>query len=45
MRLGGRLGVVPGARYRHVRSKDQLQDLIVDGVLAEVDCDVNHTLP
>ncbi len=43
--LGARLGVVPGALYRHVRSKEQLQDLIVDGVLAEVDCDVNHALP
>ncbi|MGH3900945.1 MAG: TetR/AcrR family transcriptional regulator [Pseudonocardiaceae bacterium] len=43
--LGARLGVVPGALYRHVRSKEQLQDLIVDGVLAEVDCDVNPALP
>jgi AcrR family transcriptional regulator len=43
--LSGRLGVVPGALYRHVRGKDQLQDLIVDGVLAEVDCDINHSLP
>jgi AcrR family transcriptional regulator len=43
--LGARLGVVPGALYRHVRSKEQLQDLIVDGVLAEVDCDVDHALP
>lgn len=43
--LGARLGVVPGALYRHVRSKEQLQDLIVDGVLAEVDCGVNHALP
>lgn len=43
--LGARLGVVPGALYRHVRSKEQLQDLIVDGVLAEVDCDINHALP
>lgn len=43
--LGARLGVVPGALYRHVRSKEQLQDLIVDGVLAEVDRDVNHALP
>ena len=43
--LGARLGVVPGALYRHVRSKEQLQDLIVDGVLAEVDCDIDHTLP
>jgi AcrR family transcriptional regulator len=43
--LGARLGVVPGALYRHVRSKEQLQDLIVDGVLGEVDCDIDHTLP
>jgi len=43
--LSARLGVVPGALYRHVRGKDQLQDLIVDGVLAEVDCDINHALP
>lgn len=43
--LGSRLGVVPGALYRHVRSKEQLQDLIVDGVLAEVDCDVDPALP
>jgi AcrR family transcriptional regulator len=42
--LGARLGVVPGALYRHVRSKEQLQDLIVDGVLAEVDCDTDHAL-
>lgn len=35
--LAGRLGVVPGALYRHVRSKEQLCDLAVDGVLAEVD--------
>jgi AcrR family transcriptional regulator len=43
--LGARLGVVPGALYRHVRGKEQLQDLVVDGVLAEVDCDINHALP
>ena len=35
--LAGRLGVAPGALYRHVRSKEQLCDLVVDGVLAEVD--------
>jgi AcrR family transcriptional regulator len=35
--LAARLGVVPGALYRHVRSKEQLCDLVVDGVLAEVD--------
>jgi TetR/AcrR family transcriptional regulator, tetracycline repressor protein len=42
--LGARLGVVPGALYRHVRNKEQLQDLIVDAVLAEVDCDIDHAL-
>jgi AcrR family transcriptional regulator len=35
--LAARLGVVPGALYRHVRSKEQLCDLVVDGVLAEVE--------
>jgi AcrR family transcriptional regulator len=43
--LAGRLGVVPGALYRHVRNKEQLHDLILDGVLAEVDCDVDPTQP
>ena len=42
--LATRLGVVPGALYRHVRSKDQLQDLILDGVLAEVDCHLDPSL-
>jgi AcrR family transcriptional regulator len=42
--LAARLGVVPGALYRHVRSKEQLCDLVVDGVLAEVDCQVGRTL-
>src|SRR5271157_2987716 len=32
--LARRLGVVPGALYRHVRSKEQLYDLILDAVLA-----------
>ena len=41
--LAGRLGVVPGALYRHVRSKEQLQDLILDGVLAEIDCRPDHS--
>jgi len=40
--LAAHLGVVPGALYRHVRGKEQLQDLIVDRVLAEVDCHVGH---
>jgi AcrR family transcriptional regulator len=43
--LAARLGVVPGALYRHVRNKDQLQDLVLDGVLAEVDCQVEASLP
>jgi AcrR family transcriptional regulator len=43
--LATRLGVVPGALYRHVRNKEQLQDLVLDGVLAEVDCDVDPSLP
>jgi AcrR family transcriptional regulator len=40
--LATRLGVVPGALYRHVRSKEQLCDLVVDGVLADVDCQVDQ---
>ena len=43
--LATRLGVVPGALYRHVRSKELLQDLVLDGVLAEVDGDIDHALP
>ena len=43
--LAGRLGVVPGALYRHVSSKEQLHDLILDAVLAEVDCRVDPALP
>jgi AcrR family transcriptional regulator len=43
--LAGRLGVVPGALYRHVRSKEQLYDLILDAVLAEVDCRTDPALP
>jgi len=42
--LAARLGVVPGALYRHVRGKEQLCDLVVDGVLAEVDCQTDRTL-
>ena len=42
--LAARLGVVPGAIYRHVRSKEQLLDLVVDGVLAETDTRVGSTL-
>jgi TetR/AcrR family tetracycline transcriptional repressor len=40
--LAARLGVVPGALYHHVGNKQQLQDLVLDGVLAEVDV---HTDP
>ena len=36
--LAARLGVVPGALYRHVSGKEQLHDLILDAVLGEVDC-------
>jgi AcrR family transcriptional regulator len=43
--LAARLGVVPGALYRHVRNKEQLQDLVLDGVLAEVDSAVDPSLP
>src|SRR6266536_987187 len=43
--LAARLQVVPGALYRHVRNKEQLQDLVLDGVLAEVDCTVEASLP
>jgi len=40
--LAARLGVVPGALYRHVRNKEQLHDLVLDSVLSEVDCHVDH---
>jgi AcrR family transcriptional regulator len=43
-RLAGRLGVVPGALYRHVRNKQQLQDLVLDNVLAEVDVHLDSSL-
>ena len=43
--LATRLGVVPAALYRHVTSKNQLYDLILDGVLAEVDCRADPALP
>ena len=42
--LAGRLGVVPGALYHHVRNKQQLQDLVLDGVLAEVDVALDPSL-
>jgi TetR/AcrR family tetracycline transcriptional repressor len=43
--LAARLGVVPGALYRHVRNKEQLYDLIIDAVLAEVDSRVDPAQP
>jgi AcrR family transcriptional regulator len=43
--LAARLGVVPGALYHHVRNKDQLQDLLLDGVLAELDCHLDPSQP
>src|SRR4029453_4162389 len=42
--LASRLGVVPGAVYRHVRNKEPLQDLLLDGVLAEVEFDLDSSL-
>jgi AcrR family transcriptional regulator len=43
-RLATRLGVVPGTLYHHVRNKQQLQDLVLDGVLAEVDFDLDSSM-
>ena len=43
--LATRLGVVPGALYHHVGNKQQLQDLVLDGVLAEVDFDLDPSMP
>ena len=42
--LATRLGVVPAALYRHVRNKEQLHDLVLDGVLAEVDYQTESSL-
>jgi AcrR family transcriptional regulator len=42
--LAARLGVVPGALYHHFGNKQQLQDLLLDGVLAEVDFHTNPSL-
>ena len=42
--LAARLGVVPGALYHHVGNKQQLQDLLLDGVLAEVEFDLDSSL-
>jgi AcrR family transcriptional regulator len=43
--LAARLGVVPGALYRHISSKEQLYDLILDAVLSEVDCRADPAAP
>ena len=43
--IAARLGVVPGALYRHVRSKEQLYDLVLDAVLAEVDHQADDETP
>jgi AcrR family transcriptional regulator len=43
--LAARLGVVPGAVYRHIRNKQQLQDLVLDNVLAEVDVHLDPSSP
>jgi AcrR family transcriptional regulator len=42
--LAARLGVVPGALYHHVGNKQQLQDLVLDSVLAEVDVHLDPSL-
>jgi AcrR family transcriptional regulator len=42
--LAARLGVVPGAVYHHVGNKQQLQDLFLDGVLAEIDFHLDPSL-
>ena len=43
-RLAARLQVVPGALYHHVRNKQQLHDLVLDNVLAEVDVRLDPSL-
>jgi AcrR family transcriptional regulator len=43
-RLAARLGVVPGALYHHVRNKQQLHDLVLDNVLAEIDLHLDPSL-
>jgi AcrR family transcriptional regulator len=43
-RLAASLGVVLGALYRHVRNKQQLHDLVLDNVLAEVDVHLDPSL-
>ena len=43
--LAARLGVVPGALYRHVRNKEQLYDLVLDAVLTEAGGQADPTQP
>jgi AcrR family transcriptional regulator len=43
--LATRLDVVPGALYRHVRNKEQLYDLVLDEILAEVDLETDPATP
>jgi AcrR family transcriptional regulator len=43
--MDARLGVVPGALYHHVRNKEQLQDLVLDAVLAEIDAYLDPSQP
>ena len=43
--LATRLDVVPAALYRHVRNKEQLHDLVLDEVLAEVATRVDGHAP
>jgi AcrR family transcriptional regulator len=43
--LAARLGVVAGALYHHVRNKQQLHDLVLDNVLAEVDVQLDSSPP
>jgi AcrR family transcriptional regulator len=43
--LAARLGVAPGAVYHHVRNKQQLHDLVLDGVLTEVDVHLDPAQP
>jgi AcrR family transcriptional regulator len=43
--LATRLDVVPAALYRHVRNKEQLHDLVLDEVLAEVETRVEEHAP
>jgi AcrR family transcriptional regulator len=42
--LASRLGVVPGAVYHHVRNKQELQDLLLDSVLAEIDVHLDPSM-